>query len=178
MATESGSRPFYRWFAFLALAVAIGSGLWYYFWGEVAATYVYETVTVDTGLIEQSVSATGSVQALITVDLSSQLSGQIAEVKVDFNSKVKEGDLLAVIDKKTFEARVKSAQANLEMAIAGVLVQKATIQKNEALVRKAEQDLARQQTLSERGATSQTLLETSKTTLATAQADIPLLSPS
>jgi len=172
MARGTKSRSISGWLAIIAIAAAAGVGAWYYFWREQAPHYVFDTATIDRGLIEQSVSATGAVQALTTVDLSSQLSGQIAEVKVDFNSKVKAGDLLAVLDKKTFEAKVRSAEANLAMAKSGIAIQTATIKKNQALVKKAREDLARQQHLAQRGAASQAVLETAVTALATAEADL------
>lgn len=132
----------------------------------------FEAAPVDKGSIERSVSATGSVQALITVDVSSQLSGQMSEVRVDFNSKVKTGDLLAKIDPQTFASKVASAEANLAIAKSNVAVQEATIAKSNALVEQAERDVARQKSLADRGNTPQVTLETSETTLATAKADL------
>jgi multidrug efflux pump subunit AcrA (membrane-fusion protein) len=76
----------------------------------------YETRPVGFGVVERSISATGSVKALVTVDVGSQLSGLIAEMKADFNDSVQEGDLLAVIDRAPFEAKLASATANLAMA--------------------------------------------------------------
>lgn len=172
MTAGSQKRSLFPWILTTAVIAAAGWGIWYYLGGEQEATYSYETTTVDTGLIEQSVSATGTVQALITVDLSSQLSGQIADVEVDYNSKVKAGDLLAVLDKKTFAAKVKSAEANLAMALAGVVVQEATIKKSQALFDKAKDDLDRQERLNERGAVSETTLKTAITTVATSEADL------
>lgn len=172
MARRVESRSVYGWLTVFVLAAATGAGAWYFYWREAAPQYTFETAAVDRGLIEQSVSATGAVQALTTVDLSSQLSGQIDQVMVDFNSKVKAGDLLAVLDKKTFEAKVRSAEANLAMAKSGVEVQEATIQKNKALVKNAQEILVRQQHLAERGAASQAILDAATTALATAEADL------
>ncbi len=172
MAGGVPSRSIYGWLAIFAIAGVGGAGAWYYYWGEDSARYAFDTAPIDRGLIEQSVSATGAVQALTTVDLSSQLSGQIAEVLVDFNSRVKAGDLLAALDKKTFEAKVKSAEANLAMATSSVEVQEATIQKNKALVKNAQDNLARQEQLAERGAASQAILDAARTALATAEADL------
>ncbi len=172
-AGKSGFSLLNKW-VILALVLILAGGAWYYTQGEEKASYSFDSEAIDKGLIEQSVSATGSVQALITVDLSSQLSGQVSQVKADFNSKVKKGDLLAVIDKKTFETKVKSAEANLEMALAGVEVQKASIMKSKALAEKAKVDLERQQKLSEKGVAAQSALEGTKTALATAEADMAI----
>src|SRR5690606_19987003 len=67
---------------------------------------VYETSDVSRGEIRRLVSTSGPVRALVTVSIGSQLSGQVNELKVDFNSEVKEGEILARIDDKTFAARV------------------------------------------------------------------------
>jgi HlyD family secretion protein len=154
-----------------AIAVLAFAG-WYFLSGDDAKRYEFVTNAIDQGLVEQSISATGAVQALETVELSSQLSGQVAEVAVDFNSKVKAGELLAVLDKKSFAAKVRSAEANLAMAMAGIEVQTAAIRKNEALLEKARDDFARQKSLSDKGATSTAVLDAARTTLATAEADL------
>ncbi len=174
MAGRVQGRSHYAWLAIFAIAATAGAGASYFYWRDEAPRYVFDTAAVDRGLIEQSVSATGAVQALTTVDLSSQLSGQIAQIKVDFNSKVKAGDLLATLDKKTFEAKVKSAEANLAMANSSIKVQEATIQKTKALVKNAQENLARQQQLAAKGATSQVVLDTASTTVATAEADLAI----
>ncbi len=174
MAAATRKNSYINWLVLIFFAVIVATGVWYYMQAGTEKSYSFETSSIDKGLIEQSVSATGSVQALITVDLSSQLSGQVSAVNVDFNSKVQKGDLLAVIDKKTYETRVRSAEANLLMAQAGVEVQKASIKKNQALLSKAKLDLERQLKLSEKGVTAQSALETNKTALATADADLAI----
>ncbi|MDX2264232.1 MAG: efflux RND transporter periplasmic adaptor subunit [Hyphomicrobiales bacterium] len=157
----------------LLLVAALGAGAYAYFTqGAQTREFAFEAAAVDKGSIERSVSATGSVQALITVDVSSQLSGQMSEVKVDFNSKVAKGDLLAKIDPQTFASRVASAEANLAIAKSNVLVQEATIAKSRALVEQAERDVARQRSLADRGNTPQATFENAETTLATAKADL------
>src|SRR5690606_15345574 len=100
-----------RFLFILLLLAAAGAAGWHYWLRAETPTYEIQTVELRRGSIERGISATGSVQALVTVDISSQLSGQISEVKVDFNSAVKEGDLLAKIDPRTFAARVASAEA-------------------------------------------------------------------
>ena len=72
----------------------------------------YETGVIDRGTVEKSISSSGSVAALVTVDVGSQISGQIAELHADFNTAVKKGDLLAVIDPQSYKSRVTSAEAD------------------------------------------------------------------
>ncbi len=79
-----------------------------FFWlggdkNSVASTSQIETAIVDTGDITRTVATSGSVRPLITVEVGSQVSGQIEEILVDFNSEVTKGQLLAVIDPQSFE---------------------------------------------------------------------------
>jgi HlyD family secretion protein len=73
----------------------------------------FNTTTVTRGTLTQNVTATGELQPVSTVEVSSQISGLIKEVLVDYNSRVKAGDVLALIDPATYETRLRSAQAEL-----------------------------------------------------------------
>jgi HlyD family secretion protein len=70
-------------------------GLWFYQRAEAHAEQVYRFATVERGAIETSVSATGALSAVRTVQVGTQVSGQVAEIFVDFNDHVKMGQLLA-----------------------------------------------------------------------------------
>lgn len=76
----------------------------------------YRTATVDKGDITQTVTATGTVSAVTTVQVGSQVSGIISKLYVDFNSKVKKGDLLAELDPTPFQAQVEQQQAAVTKA--------------------------------------------------------------
>lgn len=80
-----------------------------------------ETAVVDTGDVVSRVSATGALSAVTTVQVGAQVSGRISELHADFNDKVKKGQLLARLDPVTFDASVKSAQANLAVAEAALV---------------------------------------------------------
>jgi HlyD family secretion protein len=162
------------WRGLLALVIiAAGAfAVWQFFWREQPARYELQTVEVSRGSIERSISATGSVEALVTVDVSSQLSGQISEVNVDFNSPVAHGAVLAVIDPRTFAARVASAEANLAIARTDVSVREASILKAKALLDQAQRSAERQRTLAVTKATPAATLDTAETQLATAKADL------
>src|SRR5207253_3102073 len=71
-----------------------------------AAVSEYFTATIDKGPLRNVVNATGVVQTVVTVQVGSQVSGQIQEIFADFNSVVKRGQLLATIDPRNFEAQV------------------------------------------------------------------------
>ena len=70
--------------------------------------------------ITKSVSASGSLQALVTVDVGSQISGQITKILVDFNDHVKKGQVMAVLDPQTYQTRVAQGQADVQAGVAGV----------------------------------------------------------
>ena len=76
----------------------------------------YRTATIDQGNITQTVTATGALAAVTTVQVGSQVSGIIAKLYADFNSKVKKGDLLAELDPTPFQEKINQNQAALEKA--------------------------------------------------------------
>ncbi|MET0261414.1 MAG: efflux RND transporter periplasmic adaptor subunit [Rariglobus sp.] len=101
------------WLIILIIAALAGGAYYYFFKRTVAPTTEFITATISRDDIVQSVTATGDLQPVTTVEISSQISGLIQEVLVDFNSQVKQGDLLARIDPATYEVRVNSAKAQL-----------------------------------------------------------------
>jgi len=86
---------------------------------------VYLTAQVERGKMVKLVTATGTANAVVTVEVGSQLSGQVAELLVDFNDAVRRGQAIARLDDRTFKARVAQARAAVEVAEANVLVQEA-----------------------------------------------------
>ncbi len=108
-----------------------------------APTGNYETVNVDRGAINQSVATSGSVRPLVTVQVGSQLSGQVAELYVDFNSEVKKDQLVARIDPQTFATRVAAARADRAVALASLNARKADLRRVVALLEQAKNDFER-----------------------------------
>lgn len=163
-----------KWNAAAAAAVlAIGAAVAWSLVPRGGGTRVtFDAAPLDTGTVEASVSATGSVEALITVDISSQLSGQVAEVAADYNSPVRAGDLLARLDAKTFAARVTQAEAELAVAKSTVLLRQANLRKAEAVLHQAATEADRQAALVKKGAASQTAFENSRTQKSVAEADL------
>src|SRR3954468_22236965 len=87
-----------------------------YFFFQKSSGQSFITAPVERGTIATFVKATGSLDAVITVDVSSQLSGRISEVLVNFNDQVKAGQPIARIDPEIFAARVNESKAVLLVA--------------------------------------------------------------
>src|SRR5215212_1103759 len=134
-----------RRLAFVAAAVALVAlgGFWY--WGEGANAAEYMTAKVERGSLRNSVTATGTLQAVTTVQVGSQASGTISALYVDFNSTVKKGQVIAQLDPSTTQAQVEQARANvlqarasLGQAQAGVAQSRAGISQTRAGVTDAQ----------------------------------------
>ncbi len=119
----------------------------------------YETTTLERGSVRSVVSATGTLGALVTVEVGSQLSGQISELHADFNSIVHQGQLIARLDPATFETRVKQSEAELAIARAGVEQAVASVAELTAALAVAELSLDRQERLRARDASSEQQLD-------------------
>lgn len=165
-------------FAGLAAALGIaGAAYWYY--GGAKAQPALRLATVERGSLTAAVSATGTLNPVVSVQVGSQVSGQIKEIFVDYNSVVKAGDVIARIDPEAFALRVNQAMADLEAGRATALTQRANVAALQAEVSRAQVALAeteraykRNQTLVEKGFVSQAALETSQSAVATAREQV------
>ena len=92
----------------------------------------YETVAVESGFIQASVTATGTVNAVVDVQVGSQVSGNIKALYADFNTKVTKGQLVAQIDPQVFQTQVDQAQAALGSVHSAVLTSGAQVVKAKA----------------------------------------------
>jgi HlyD family secretion protein len=125
----------------------------------------FKTVRLDRGPVEQSVTATGSVSAVVTVQVGSQVSGVIAKLGADFNSRVVEGQIIAQIDPTRFKATVDQADATLKAALASQA-------RVEVTVRQAKLDLDRTQALVGRQVLGAAELDAARTKYDQAVADV------
>ena len=112
-----------------------------------AQAITIETAKVTKGKVCSSVTATGTIQAIKTVDVGTQVSGVISKIYVDYNSHVEKGELLAELDRQALESMLENAQANFENAQAEVNYQKANYNRTKALfdknmISQADYDLA------------------------------------
>lgn len=101
----------------------------------------YRTAAIGRGKLQATVAASGAVSPVSQVSVGTQVSGQIREVLADFNSEVKAGQLIALIDPETFEYRVRSAQADVDAARAAVLTAQANTLAAQTQVSRAQVDL-------------------------------------
>ena len=97
------------------------------------ATKNYVTVDITRGNLSQTVTATGEIMPLNTVSVGSQVSGTIEELYVDYNSKVKQGDLLLKIDTSVLQSSVDEAKASLVSAQSQLKYAKSEYERNKAL---------------------------------------------
>lgn len=130
----------------LLVLAAAAYGAWRY-WGADGEQPRYKFGKVESGQITAVVSATGTLSPVVSVQVGSQVSGQIREILVDFNSPVKAGQLIARIDPETFQLRVRQAEADLEATRAAVAVQRAEVARANAGLIDAQRDYERKQML-------------------------------
>jgi HlyD family secretion protein len=116
-------------FASVAVLLSVLAAGLSYTYSQESSAHVYLTAPVERGTIATLVKASGTVEAVVTVDVSSQLSGRIADVFVNFNDSVKAGQPIAQIDPQIFAARVSEAKAALLVAKANARVQKAAVER-------------------------------------------------
>jgi len=163
-------------YLFVAAALIVAALIWAFFFrldsSVEVGTFDIETATVETGDVARIISASGAVRALTTVEVGSQVSGQITDLNADFNSEVKAGEIIARIDPQTFESRVESVKADVQSAQANLAVQKANIASSEANFAQAERDFARQEALFAADAVARSTLEDNERALAVAKANL------
>ena len=119
--------------------LALGGAWWAQRGGS--AEVQYRTGKIERGDLLASVAASGAVTPVSLVTVGTQVSGQIRDVLVDFNTEVKAGQLLAQFDPESFEYRVRSAQADVDAARAAVLTAQANLLATQTQVSRAQVDL-------------------------------------
>lgn len=125
-----------RVLAVVVIATAALAG--YLFWGDGASAAEYMTGKVERGNLRNTVSATGTLQAVTTVQVGSQVSGTISALYADFNSTVKKGQVIAQLDPALTQAQVSQSRANLEQARAGLEQARAALAQSRAGVSDAQ----------------------------------------
>lgn len=141
--TSPKSSHLKRWLLILVVISVLGAAAWYYLQIQSSSNggYRYEMEQTFQGNLTVKVTATGTLQPLDAVDMSSETSGTVKEVMVEENDLVKAGQVLLKLDTTTLEAQVKQAQANVEVSKAqvkqakiGLSEAKTTFQRKEKLL--------------------------------------------
>lgn len=122
--------------------------------------------------LERVVASSGRIAPLVTVEVGSQLSGQILELNADFNDEVEAGALLARLDPQSFETRVLEAEASAEVARAQVQVSQANVARTQSELAAAERAFARAEELRQRGTFSEAQYDQAQTAFDNARAGL------
>jgi HlyD family secretion protein len=140
----------------IAILVLAGTGYGFWRWGNSPKESSYVTVPVQRGNVTQIVSSTGTLQAVVTVLVGSQVSGTIDKLFADFNSKVKAGQVVAQLNQDKFKAAVDQARANL-------LAAQSNFEKAKVSVGDALRTLERNRELKKRDIMAQSELDAAQT---------------
>jgi len=160
----------------LACAGLAGAGVASWMWFSGPAATAYTVVTVDRGNLATTFSATGRVQAVTTVQVGTQVSGTVSELRADFNDHVKAGQVIVRLDPSQIEAQLQQAKANLaaaqaavatarsnsESQAASVLASKANVDHAASVLLEADRASKSTAALVEAGVAATRLLETSE----------------
>jgi len=161
-----------KW-AVMAVLLCVAAGGGYYYTksraAEEKAAAVSTVMTIETGMIEDLVTAQGKLEPKEYVDVGVQVSGQLEKIHVDLGDAVKTGDLIAEIDPKIYDAQVQSGQARVKQLSAQVAQQQASI-------KLAQQQHARNEQLIKNNAISQDTFDSTETALTVARAQLEALS--
>ncbi len=146
-----------RWWALTFLAAAVAAGAVFALGTEDGERPSYRLSTVERGPLAKIVSASGTLRAVVTVDVGSQVSGQIEELRADYNTGVEKGQVIARLDPASFETLVRQAEAELAVATANLSMQRAGLGELDAMIdsaraalKEADRELARKRALHDR----------------------------
>ena len=143
--------------AAVGVAILVGTG-WFYKRADGREAPAYRTATIQRGSVKSTVSATGTLGAVQTIQVGTQVSGQVAAIFVDYNDRVRKGQLLARIDPRLQNQVVEDAQAQLERA--------------QATMEQAESDYGRSEQLFDANAITASELGTVRSNLAVQKANV------
>lgn len=152
--------------AMVGLLMVLALILWRWWANDPVAAH-YKTLPIERGPITSLVTATGAVNPVISVQVGSQVSGKIAKLYADFNSVVREGQILASIDQKPYQAKVSQAKAALKSA-------RANLAKARIMLAQRRLEFTRMTALREQQFVAQSELDLSTTNLHDAEAQLDL----
>jgi HlyD family secretion protein len=159
-----------RWL--VLAAVAVGIALFVAFGLNRSTQAQHFTAKVERGEIDDVVEATGTINPIVTVLVGSQVSGTIAELHADFNSIVRKGDIIALIDPALFKGALLGAKSDLENAKANLVGARANLEKLKAALVQTKADYERAEGLTKGGVASQQQLDLAKANYDSANASV------
>ncbi|PJJ97122.1 efflux transporter periplasmic adaptor subunit [Lysobacteraceae bacterium NML03-0222] len=154
------------WVPAIVIAVLAAGALWWWQGKRSGSDEgAFRTVQIEQGDIRVAISATGTLSAISTVTVGSQISGQVTEVLVDFNSPVKKGDVLARIDPSTYRAQIAQGDAAIASA-------QAVLRQAEANLRNVRADFSRKNELGAQQLVSRSDVDSARASLEQAEAQV------
>jgi HlyD family secretion protein len=159
-----------RWLIVAGVVVAIGAVIVFALNRDTQVQHF--TAKVERGRIEDVVEATGTINAVITVQVGSQVSGTIEKLNVDFNSRVHKGDIVALIDPALFKGALLQAAADLDNTKANLMAAQANLEKAKAGLVQTKADYDRAERLTKEGVTSQQQLDLARANFDSAKATV------
>lgn len=162
------SKRILGWIIGLVLAAALVAGVVWKLRAPSQPEVRFETAPAERGRLSSHVTSSGTLSALVTVQVGSQVSGRVEKLHVDFNSTVKKGEVIARIDPLMFEAEVRKARANLAAA-------SGNLARARAEADLAERQRARTQALNAEGLASKADLDTAEAGAISARAQVEAL---
>src|SRR6266478_1888002 len=156
----------------ILIGVAVIAGLFVFFGLSRSTQAQHFTAKVERGDIHDVVDATGTINAVILVQVGSQVSGTIAKLNVDFNSRVHKGDIVALIDPALFQGALLQASADLDNAKANLVAAKANQDKATATAQQTKADYDRTAELTTEKIMSQQQLDLAKANYDSANAGV------
>jgi HlyD family secretion protein len=156
----------------LLIIAAVGAGAGAYYMRRNGGEVQVNTSPITRGEIIDTVGSTGTLQAVTTVQVGSQVSGNISWLGADFNSIVKKGQVIARLDPSLFQAQVDQSRANLVKAQADVTRAQADVDRAKVTVTDADQKYTRAKELSSKGLVTQADLDSAKIAVDNSQASL------
>src|SRR5579859_7636229 len=158
------------WFIFAVVLAVVAAGVYLALTRDGQVQHF--TARVERGDINDTVEATGTINAVITVQVGSQVSGTIAKLNADFNSRVHKGDIVALIDPALFKGALLQSAADLENAQANLVAAQANLEKAKASLVQTKADYDRTMGLFRSGIMSQQQLDLAKANYDSANAAV------
>src|SRR5438132_6803758 len=161
-----------RAFTVILIIAAIGAAAGAYYIRRGGDEVTVNTSRISRGEIVDTVASTGALQAVTTVQVGSQVSGNISQLGADFNSIVKKGQVIARLDPSLFDAQLLQARANLTQSQANLIKAQSDLARNKVQLQDAQQKYARAKELSAKSLLPASDLDAAKVAVDTAEAGV------